>query len=387
VKPATLVLPVLWLPVLLLAAGCRPAPDSGQAAPTGGERPRLFTVAPAQLGELRLTPVETATWTAEIQTTGTVDWDADHTTQAITQVSGPISRILADLGHRVAAGDPLLYVSSSDLANAFSSYRKASNRLDLSKRTLDRDTDLLAHHVIAPKDVEAAQADYNDAFTEVQNDLQALRIFGITAREIDEAQRQNVPVRSEMAVRSPIGGLVVQKLVLPGQLVQAGATTCFLISETSTVWVQGHLHDEDLGSVRVGDAVDVRAPGTLAPLRGTVGYIGAMLDPATRTTPVRVVTANPGGVLKKDQFVDLVVHTSARREVLTVPTSAVLYTGENLPVVYRQVQPGRFARTPIQVGAQRGGRFEVVSGLRVGDTIVAEGGVFLQFAETDERQP
>jgi membrane fusion protein, heavy metal efflux system len=378
---------ILVVPVLLLAAGCRPASDPRQAPAKGGDRSGLFTVAPAQLAELRLMPVGTATWTVEIPSTGTVDWDADHTTQAITQVSGPISRIVVDLGRRVAAGDPLLYVSSSDLASAISSYRKATNRLDLARRTLDRDTDLLAHHVIAPKDVEAAQADYNDASTEVQNDLQALRIFGITGRAIDDAQRQNVPIGSEMALRSPIGGVVVQKLVLPGQLVQAGATTCFFISNTSTVWVQGHLHDEDLGSVRVGDPVDVRAHGAPAPLHGTVSYIGAMLDPATRTTPVRVVTPNPGGVLKKDQFVDLVVHTSARREVLTVPTSAVLYTGENLPIVYRQVQPGRFARTPIQVGAQLGGRFEVLSGLHAGDIIVAEGGVFLQFAETDERQP
>ncbi len=382
-KPATLI-----LSVLLLAAGCGRAPDPGQAAaPKGGDRPALFTVAPAQVAQLRLMPVETDTWTAEIQTTGTVDWDADHTTQAIAQASGPISRIVVDLGSRVAAGDPLLYVSSPDLAGAVSTYRKAANRLDLARRALDRDTDLLAHHVIAPKDLEAAQADYNDAFTDVQNGLQALRILGVTQREIDDAQRQNVAVRSEMAVRAPIGGLVVQKLVLPGQLVQAGATTCFFISDTSTVWVQGHLHDQDLGSVRVGDPVDVRGQGSPATFRGKVSYIGAMLDPATRTTPVRVVTANPGGALKKDQFVDLVVHTSARREVLTVPSSAVLYTGENLPVVYRQVQPGRFARTPIQVGAQRGGRFEVLSGLRAGDTIVAEGGVFLQFAETDERQP
>lgn len=376
----------LALPVLLLAAGCSRPPDPGNAAsPNGGDRPALFTVAKGQLSQLRLARVETAEWTTQVRTTGTVDWDGDHTTQAIAQVSGPISRIVVDLGRRVAAGDPLLYVSSPDLAGAISNYRKAANRLDLARRTLDRNTDLLAHHVIAPKDLEASQADYNDASTEVQNDAQALRIFGVSAREIDEAQRQNVPIRSEMAVRSPIGGVVVQKLVLPGQLVQAGATTCFFISDTTTVWVQGHLHDEDLGSVRVGDPVDVRTQVAPAPLRGTVFYIAAMLDPATRTTPVRVVTGNREGLLKKDQFVDLVIHTSARRHVLTVPASAVLYTGENLPIVYRQEGPGRFARAPVQLGAQREGRFEVLSGLHAGDTIVAEGGVFLQFAETYER--
>ena len=54
-----------------------------------------------------------ATWSATVRTTGTVDWDNDHTTQAITQVSGPIARIVADTGTRVKAGDPLLYVASA----------------------------------------------------------------------------------------------------------------------------------------------------------------------------------------------------------------------------------------------------------------------------------
>jgi cobalt-zinc-cadmium efflux system membrane fusion protein len=376
----------LVVALALWAAGCGRAadPQQGAAAKDGG-RPAYFTVASRQLGQIGLARVERVPWEEDIHTTGTVDWDGDHTTQAITQVSGPISRIVVDLGQRVEAGDPLLYVSSPDLAGAVATYRKAQNRLDLAKVTLERNRDLLAHHVIAQKDFEASQADYNDAFTEAQNDLQALRIYGVTPADIEEAQRQNVPIHAELAVRSPLAGVVVQKLVLPGQVVQAGATACFVISETGTVWVQGHLHDAELSAVRVGDPGDVRSQAAPDPFAGTVTYIGAMLDAATRTTPVRVMTHNRGGLLKKDQFVDLVIRTSATRPVLTVPTSAVLYTDENFPFVYRQVEPGRFARAVIGLGPQRGDRFEVVSGLQAGDTIVAEGGVFLQFAETSER--
>ena len=88
----------------------------------------LFTVPQDQLPHLRIVPVRRTSWAVSVHTTGTVDWDADHTTQAITQVNGPISRILVDTGSRVAAGDPLLYVSSPDVANAISAYRKARNR-------------------------------------------------------------------------------------------------------------------------------------------------------------------------------------------------------------------------------------------------------------------
>src|SRR5271165_1385465 len=79
-------------------------------------QPGLFTVPPDQQARLKTTAVRTTNWPVAIHTTGTVDWDADHTTQAITQVNGPIMRILVDLGTPVEKNQPLLYVSSPDVA-------------------------------------------------------------------------------------------------------------------------------------------------------------------------------------------------------------------------------------------------------------------------------
>jgi membrane fusion protein, heavy metal efflux system len=375
---------LLLVPVLAWAGGCRRGPDP-VAAVNVGDRPELVQVPARQLPQIGLARVRPVAWDTELRTTGTVDWDGDHTTQVIAQVGGPVTRIVADLGRRVAAGEPLLYVSSPDLASAVANYRKAENRLDLARRTLERNRDLLAHHVIAQKDLEASEADYNDADTDMQNALDALRILGLDPTQIAEAERQNQPVRAEVALRSPIAGVVVQKSVLPGQLIQAGTTNCFTVSDTTTVWVQGHLNESQVASVRAGDPVDVRSDASPAPFRGVVSYVAAMLDPATRTTPVRIATRNPKGLLKKDEFVDLLIRTSAASNVLTVPASAILYTNENLPFVYRQVDPGRFARAIVQLGGQRGPSYEVLSGLEDGDTIVAEGGVFLQFAQTVER--
>src|SRR5208283_4929897 len=105
----------------------------------------------------------------------------------------------------------------------------------------------------AVKDMEAAQATYNDASTDVQNSLQALKIFAITKAELDQAEQQGVAISPELALRSPIAGMVVQKLISPGMLVQAGQTVCFMVSDVSTVWVQGHIFDRDLPLIRVGD--------------------------------------------------------------------------------------------------------------------------------------
>jgi len=376
--------------ILLLAIGtgaCGSRSQQASAATHESEstQPSLFTVPQNQLEHLQIKPVQRVNWAVTIHTTGTVDWDADHTTQAITQVTGPISKILVDTGSIVKEGDPLLYVASPDITNAIAAYRKAKNRMDFETRTLERSRDLLAHRATAQKDLESVEADYNDASTDLQNALQALRIFGITANEIEEAQRQGVAINPQLAVRSPISGMVVQKLVFPGQLIQAGATTCFAITDVSRVWVQGHIYEKDLTSVRVGDPVEETNSALPVIFHGVISYIGAMVDPSTRTTPVRIVTGNPKGLLKKDLFVDAVIHTRTRKDVLAVPTSAVLYDPDNMPFVYVQTDGSQFAQRMVTIGAQQNSEFEVVSGLKEGEKVVTEGSVFLQFANTYQR--
>jgi cobalt-zinc-cadmium efflux system membrane fusion protein len=353
------------------------APD--EAKPV---EPALFSVSREQLARLQVVPVRKRTWSVAIQTTGTVDWDANHTTQAITQVNGPISRILVDLGSTVKAGDPLLYVASPDVANTISAYRKARNREVLTKRIADRMKELLDHGSVALKDVESSEADYNDATTDVQNSLQALTIFGIDKAEIDQADKQGAAIRTELAVRAPIGGTVVQKLVSPGQLIQAGSTVCFMLSDVSTVWVQGHVFDRDLPDVRVGAAVEETNPASGRVFHGTVNYVGASVDAATRTTPVRIVTQNPEGLLKKDMFVEAVIHTSGSKNLLAVPVSAVLRDDKNEPIVYVQVQPGKFAQRSVTIGAQQDGMIAIASGLREGENVLADGSLFVQFANS-----
>jgi cobalt-zinc-cadmium efflux system membrane fusion protein len=361
------------------APAVTPPPGAGGAANSPGT---YFTVPVDQLPHLEIAPVRQATWSAEVRTTGTVDWDNDHTTQAITQVSGPIARIVADTGTRVKAGDPLLYVASGDMTAAVSTYRKAKNRFDLAKRSLDRSKDLLDHKALSVRDYESAQADFNDASTDVQASLQTLKVFGVLQTDIADAEQQNVPIKPEMVMRAPLSGVVVQKMVLPGQFIQAGTTAAFVISNTSTVWVQGHVYDKDLASVHVGDKVDERNSSFPEPFHGVVSYVGDMLDPATRTTPVRIVTQNPDGRLKKDLFVDIVIHDRTTRDVLVVPTAAVLYDEQNFPFVYLQVETGKFAQRLLKLGGQQGDDTQIVEGLKAGDPVVTRGGVFLQFANT-----
>jgi cobalt-zinc-cadmium efflux system membrane fusion protein len=357
----------------LKKAESKPADESN---PSAG----FFTVPPDQLAHLKTAQVAKTSWEVAIHTTGTVDWDQDHTTQAITQVNGPIARILVDVGTPVQKDQPLLYVSSPDVANAIAVYRKARNRERFNKTIIDRMKEMLDRGAVATKDYESSVADYNDAATDVQNSLQPLRIFGITAQEIDHAEQQGASINTELAVRSPISGVVVQKLISPGMLIQAGQTVCFQVSDTSTVWVQGHIFDRDLPSIRIGDRVEETNPSFTRNFSGTIAYIGSFVDPNTRTTPVRIVTANPGGLLKKDMFVDAVVRTSTQNNILVVPVAAVLRDDKNEPIVYVQAEPGKFTQRSVATGPQQNGLVAVTSGLQEGETIVSDGSLFLQFA-------
>ena len=174
-------------------------PDDDPATQAG-----FFEVPADQLAHLKIAPASRTSWSVAIHTTGTVDWDQDHTTQAITQVNGPIARILVDVGTPVRKDQPLLYVSSPDVASAIALYRKARNREVYNKRIVDRTKEMVDHGAAAVKDLESAEADCNDALTDVQNSLQPLRIFGITAADIDAAEKQGTPISTELAVRSPI---------------------------------------------------------------------------------------------------------------------------------------------------------------------------------------
>ena len=146
--------------------------------------------------------------------------------------------------------------------------------------------------------------------------------------------------------------------------------------------MQGHIFDRDLPGVRNGDAVQETNPSLDRAFQGTIAYIGSFVDPNTRTTPVRIVTRNPGGMLKKDMFVDAVIHTGSQGNTVVVPVSAVLRDDKNEPIVFVQMESGKFAQRQVAIAGQQNGLIAITSGLQGGETVVSSGGLFLQFAGT-----
>src|SRR5262249_21939765 len=169
-------------------------------------------------------------------------------------------------------------------------------------------------------------------------------------------------------------------LVGPGQLLQAGGTQCFTISNTNTVWVLVNVFQSDLPHVHVGDMVEINTETYPQKFRGKISYIAPALDPTTRTLQARIVADNPGKRLKKDMYVTAEVNAGSIPDAITVPNSAVLRDTENQPFVYVKTSDGnKFARRLVTLGESNNGRTQITSGLKDGEQVIGDGSLFLQF--------
>ena len=375
----------LILAGLVGLAGCG---GSGQATMTSfsaNERPEsraeLFTLPENQMGRVQIYTVAPAPLARVLRLTGTVAYNGFLTTPVISQVGGPVSRILATPGQQVKTGQPLLYVASPDFSLLRSGYIKAKSAFELAEKVDKRAQDLYQHGAIAQADLEQADSGKTQAYADLEAAEQGLRIVGITNPQ-DFVTR---PSTGEVALVSPTSGEVVERLCNQGQLLQTGATQCFTLSDMSRVWVLVNIYQNDIANVKVGDTVTITNETYPGSVTGKIQYIAPSLDPTTRTLQARIEAANPGERLKKDMYVTASVQAGTIPDAVAVPDAAVLRDAQNLPYVYIETGTRQFARRSITIGDSQGGRTQVLSGLQSGDHIVGDGSLFLQFQNTLQR--
>ena len=358
--------------ISFLAAACH------REAPAGA--PEKGSKGPA-LRDVRTEKVVVSSFRRSVETTGTVAFDQNRSTPVLSPISGPVTRVLVEVGAHVKPGDPLAIVLSPDFASAMSALRKSGATARNAERIAELDRELFKTGGISRRDLEQAETDAVGAAADRDSAVQQLRSIGVDEKTLDEI-RQNHPVANPGGIiRSPLAGTVVEKLISPGQLLQAGVTPCFTVADLSAVWVMASVFESDLPFVRVGDAAEVKMSAALAPLAGRVSNIAALVDPNTRAVAVRLEVPNTGQVLKKDLYVRVTIHSRAESSGVMVPVSAVLRDEDNLPFVFTAAPDGTFARHRVQVGARVGERQEITSGLSAGDSVVVEGGLFLSTAE------
>ena len=339
------------------------------------------TLTAAQRQNIHLYTLEPSKFHTTIATNGVVDFDNDQATSVLAPFSGPVSRLLVSPGDKVRKGDPLAVVDSPDFAAAVSAYRKAIATARTNRRLADLDKDLIEHQGISQR--EAAQAETDAANAEADRDaaLKELVSLQVPSQAIKDIQEGRPVPHIEGMIRSPITGTIAEKLITPGELLQAGTTPCFTVADLSRVWVMAQIFGSDLTSVSLGDSAEVATGMGENRFSGTVDNISTLVDPNTRSVAARVVVTNPGDFLKKQMYVHVLLQARQESTGLLVPAAAVLRDDENLPYVYVTQPDGSFARQHVTLGHRTGDRYDIAVGLKAGDEIVVDGGLFVQFMQ------
>ena len=372
-KLATAFIVSAWL------AGC-----SGRAEETRPAAPADLGnvhLSDAQRGHIQVFEVQSAAFHRTIETTGVVDFDNDQATSVLAPFSGPVSRVLVALGQQVKKGDALASVDSPDFATAISAYQKALATAQTNRRLADLDQDLLTHNGVAQR--EAAQAETDAANAEADRDaaLQELVSLQVPAATIKEIQAGHKVARVEGMIRAPVAGTVVERLVTPGQLLDGGTTPTFTVANLSRVWVMAQIFGPDLAAVSVGDMAEVNSGIGSKTFSGKVDNIAAQVNSDTRAVAVRVVVENPGDLLKKQMYVRVRLQAREESHGLLIPVSAIMRDDENLPFVYQLQSDGSLMRRHVTLGSRTGDTYDIADGLSVGDKIVVDGALFLQFMQ------
>lgn len=340
--------------------------------------PQLFTIPQDQMAHVQVVTVEPATLKHTLRLTGSVEYNAFNTTPVISQVGGPVSKILVVPGEHVKAGQPMLDVSSPDYAQLLDSYLKAEDSYRLAQKFYVRAQELYQHHAIAERDLEQAESDRNQAQADLNAAEQGMKILGIK----NPADLAKAPSSAQIPVLAPIGGEVVERLVSPGQVLQAGQTQAFTISDLSTVWVLANVYQADLRYVRSGDDVVVQTDAYPGSFRGRISYVSPALDPNTRTLQARIVVDNPGEKLKREMYCTVTVTAGVLSNALAVPNAAILRDDNNQPFVYVLTGANQFSRRDVDLGEVQSGQTQIAKGISPGEKVVGNGSLFLQFANS-----
>ncbi|HKS73065.1 MAG TPA: efflux RND transporter periplasmic adaptor subunit [Terriglobales bacterium] len=377
---------LLWalpaaLILMLVFTGCEGERTDPSTNLKPGSNPELFTIPQEQMSHVQVLKVQPSTLVRSLRLTGTVAYNAFHTTPVITQVSGPVSRIVVVPGQRVTRGEPMLYVASPDYSQLRTNYLKAKDAYALAEKANARAKDLYAHKALSEQALEQAESADVQASGDLSAAQAALKVLGVT----DPDSLEKAPPSFEVPVRAPIAGEVVEQDVAAGQLLQPGSTQCFMISDTGNVWVLVNVYQKDLPFVRSGDPVTIQTDAYPDTFQGRISYVAASLDPNTRTLQARIDTHNPGEKLKKDMYVTATVKAGSIRNAIALPDSAILRDTENQPFVYIAKGPNQFGRRSVTLGEDVNGQTEIMSGLQPGDEVVGDGSLFLQFANSLQR--
>lgn len=300
--------------------------------------------------------------TPALSVTGVVSPDISRMVPVVSLASGRVVDIRARLGDTVQKGQLLMRVRSTDIASAFSDYRKAVADETLAHSQLDRAKLLYDKGAISKNELQVAQDAADKARVDLETTEERLKLLGA-------GPDHPSPV---VDIYAPVSGVITDQQVTLSSGIQAFASpNPFTISDLSHVWIMCDVYENDTSFVQLGEYADVQLnayPGKV--LKGRIGNIAPILDPSIRTAKVRLELVNPG-LMRAGMFVTATFHGKKPEKRASVPATAVLHLHDH-DWVYVPLPKGEFRRLEVRAGEMlSGNQQEIISGLAPGQQVVA----------------
>jgi Cu(I)/Ag(I) efflux system membrane fusion protein len=330
-----------------------------------GRGPVQLTDVQQQLINIRVAPVERAEAARTIRAVGSIAYDQTKVADLNSKVKGWVQTLYVDKpGQPVKAGDPLMALYSPDLYSAQQEYLLAYQKLRRSGRSSGLSAEM--------RKFSAANNQTTESLFQAAR--KRLELWDISAPQIKALEESGTP-KNTLELTAPISGVVVEKNVLPAQMISPGMLL-YRIADLSDVWLDGEVYEYELPLIKVGQkaSIHVNAYPDKA-FEGEVSFIYPYLQNNTRTAKVRLVLHNPDELLKPGMYADVTIQSNLGDQLL-IPASAVFDTGKR-QYVFVQAEPGVFAPKEIELGAKSGDRVVVTKGLEEGERVVVDGNFLL----------
>jgi membrane fusion protein, heavy metal efflux system len=353
--------PVISL-ALLLSMGCRrePATESSSAASVQAQ------------SVVETTTVHAQTVTNQLVLAAKVMPNPTSVVHIYPPISGRVVALKVLPGQEVSKGQEIGTLQSSDAAQTRSDFEKAKIEASRADLQLQRARELLQHEVMAQRDYDDLKAADDADHAELERARQALHILGFSENDTSDT----------IPLRSPISGVVLDVGTAAGELQRSldNATAIATIADINSIWVVGDLYPRDVGSIKVGEPVEITVTGYPGEVfHGTINNISDAVDPTSLTLKVRVVLPNPQHRLKPQMYATIAV-TNHKGTAIVVPSAAVIQNGRQT-FVFVETSPGKYARRTVILGATHDKTDEIVQGLEDGDKVVSSGAELLREAE------
>ncbi|UVJ43085.1 efflux RND transporter periplasmic adaptor subunit [Pseudomonas sp. LS1212] len=338
-----------------------------QAAQPQGEADRLVLSAEQiQAAGIEVAQARPRQLSNTLSLLGEIRFDEDRTAHVVPRAAGVVESVQVSLGQAVKQGDLLAVIASQQISDQRSELAASQRRVELARTTYERERQLWQEKISAEQDFLQARQALQEAEIAVNNARQ--KMSAISGSSV-------LAGGNRYELRAPFDGVVVEKHLVPGEVVSE-ASNAFTLSDLSRVWATFGVAPKDLGKVQVGEPVTISAIELGEQVTGTVSYVGSLLGEQTRTATVRVTLDNPRGVWRPGLFVSVLLPTDTRPALVAVPEQAIQVL-EDRPSVFIRLAEG-FLAQPVVLGASEAGHVEIKQGLQAGQWVATVGSFVLK---------